>query len=90
MASSEIIFLYDDTENTLTRFVSFVGEHARFDLAITTSDRFFGKKLVTDIQKGRTAIIGKDDLNEEGYIEYAFNLSEEEAEELTEFLTHVI
>lgn len=90
MAQSEVIFLYDHTENTVTRFVSFVGETTRFDLALMTSTRFFGKKLVTDIQKGKTAIIGPDDLEEEGYIEYAFGLAEDEAAELTEFLLQVI
>ena len=81
-----MFFLYDDTEQTRTRFVSFVGKSNRFDLAIVRSDRFYGKSLVISIQNGRCAIIGQDDLEEEGYIAYAFDLSEEEAQELTEFL----
>lgn len=87
---SDMFFLYDENEDTKTRFVSFAGDHARFDLAITTTNRFYGKKLVFNIQSGRTAIIGPDDLEEEGYLEYAFNLSEEEASELHEFLVQVI
>ncbi len=79
-------FLYDDTEQTRTRFVSFVGRSNRFDLAIVRSDRFYGKSLVISIQNGRCAIIGQDDLEEEGYIAYAFDLNEDEAQELTEFL----
>jgi hypothetical protein len=90
MMSNDLFFLYDDTEQTTTRFVSFMGEATRFDLAITTTNRFYGKKLVINIQNGRSAIIGQDDLDEEGYLEYAFNLTEKEAEELRAFLNTVI
>lgn len=85
-------FLSDSTEQTSTRFVCFIGEKSmtRFDLAITTTDRFYGKKLVTDLQSGRTAIIGPDDLEEEGYIEYVFRMNEEQAAELSEFLLLVV
>jgi HKD family nuclease len=82
----DIMFLYDEREETQTRFVSFAGRTNRFDLAITTTDRFYGKKMVFNIQSGITAIVGSDDLDQEGYLEYAFKLSEEEAEELLEFL----
>jgi len=86
----DIFYLYDDTEQTTTRFVSFSGNSSRFDLAVTTTNRFYGKKLVINIQNGRSAIIGHDDLKEEGYLEYAFNLSEEEAADLKSFLETVV
>ncbi|MDZ5472128.1 DUF3055 domain-containing protein [Bacillus sp. 31A1R] len=87
---SERFFLYDDTVTTKTRFVSFMGENTRFDLAIIMSDRYYGKHMVLDIQGNRFAIIGPDDLKEEGYLEYAFQLSEEDAEELRSFLYQLI
>lgn len=87
---SERFFLYDDLENTKTRFVSFVGDNTRFDLAIVQSDRHYGKQIVLDIQGNRFAIIGEDDLREEGYLEYAFQLSEEDAEELRSFLYEIM
>lgn len=87
---SERFFLYDDTENTKTRFVSFVGENTRFDLAIVQTDRHFGKSLVLDIQGNRFAIIGPDDLKEEGYIEHAFQLNESDAEDLRSFLMELL
>ena len=87
---SERFFLYDDTENTKTRFVSFVGENQRFDLAIVKTDRHYGKHLVLDMQGSRFAIIGEDDLKEEGYLEYAFKLNEEDAEELRSFLYELL
>lgn len=86
----ERFFLYDDLVATKTRFVSFVGDHTRFDLAITQTDRFYGKHIVLDLQGSRFALIGPDDLEEEGYLEYAFQLKEEEAEELRMFLQELI
>lgn len=92
MNEEQFDFLFDSTEETTTRYVCFIGEKSlhRYDLAITTTDRFYGKKLVTDLQSGKTAIIGPDDLEEEGYLEYTFNLNEEEADELRQFLYLVV
>ena len=88
---TEFDFLSDSTEQTTTRFVTFIGESMhRFDIAITATDRFFGKHLVTDMQNGITAIIGPDDLEEEGYLERCFKLSEEAGAELRSFLEQVI
>ncbi|MBM7704597.1 DUF3055 domain-containing protein [Metabacillus iocasae] len=87
---SERFYLYDDLVDTKTRFVSFVGERQRFDLAIIQSDRYYGKHLVLDIQGGRFAIIGQDDLEEPGYLEYAYKLDEEDAQELREFLYEIV
>ncbi|WP_110113770.1 DUF3055 domain-containing protein [Bacillus sp. CGMCC 1.16541] len=87
---SERFYLYDDLVDTKTRFVSFVGEKQRFDLAIIQSDRYYGKYLVLDIQGGRFAIIGQDDLEEPGYLEHAYKLDEEDAQELREFLYEIV
>ena len=83
-------FLYDEKVETKTRFVSFVGENQRFDLAIIQTDRYYGKHLVLDIQGNRFSIIGPDDLEEEGYLEHAFQLSTEDAQELRSFLDEVV
>ncbi|WP_409290131.1 DUF3055 domain-containing protein [Peribacillus sp. SCS-37] len=83
-------FLYDDTIEAKTRFVSFAGENSRFDLAIITTSRFYGKQLVLDLQSSRFAIIGSDDLAEEGYLEHIFQLSEDEAAELHSFLEEIV
>lgn len=84
-------FMSDTTEETTTRFVTFITPGLkRFDLAVTATNRFYGKKLVTDLQGGISAIIGPDDLEEEGYLEYTYKLTEEEAEELRQFLYFVV
>lgn len=90
MSQDEMIFLYDDREKTMTRYISFVGKSNRFDLAITMTDRFYGKMLVLNLQSSRFAIIGEDDLEEPGYLEYVYQMSEEEAEELKSFLYTLI
>ncbi|UYZ21407.1 DUF3055 domain-containing protein [Mesobacillus jeotgali] len=87
---TEQFFLYDDTEETKTRYVSFVGDNQRFDLAIMQTGRYYGKSIVMDIQGSRFAILGQDDLDEEGYLEFAYNLSEEDAEELRSFLRPIL
>jgi hypothetical protein len=83
-------FLYDDKEDTKTRFVSFIWDTQRFDLAITYSRRFYGKQLVLDLQGSRYAIIGPDDLEEASYLENAFQISPEDAEELRSFLVETL
>jgi len=84
-------FMSDTTEDTSSRFVTFITPSLnRFDLAITTTNRFYGKKLVTDLQGGRTAIIGPDDLEEEGYLEHVFKINEEQAAELSQFLYLIV
>ncbi|MBO8156761.1 MAG: DUF3055 domain-containing protein [Bacillaceae bacterium] len=88
--TEERTFLYDDTEHTDVRFISFMGEATRYDLAIIKTERYYGKAIVLNIQGNRFAIIGHDDLQEPGYLEHAFNLSEIEADELKEFLSEVI
>ena len=86
----ERFFLYDDVEDTKTRFVSFAGEKLRYDLAILQSSRFFGKVLVMDIQFGRFAIIGPDDVEEPGYLEHVYNRSEEDTVEFREYLREIL
>lgn len=86
MGNQDLMILYDEKENTRTRYISFVGDTNRFDLAITFTDRFYGKLLVLNLQSSRFAIIGPDDLEEPGYLEEVYQLSEEEAEELRQFL----
>lgn len=84
----ELHILYDDTEHTSTRFVGVTGNAARFDVAITTTSHFYGKKLVSVIQTGRTAILNDEDATNMPYLMQAFNISdEEEAQEFSDFLS---
>ena len=88
---ADIDILSDSTEQTSTRFVTWIGTSLkRFDLAVTTTNRFYGKKLVTDLQFGKTAILGADDLETEGYLAKLYSLTEEEEAELKNFLYQVL
>lgn len=87
----ELDFLSDHTEQTSTRFVTFVGPSLkRFDLAVVATGRFYGKKLVADLQTGKVAVLGADDLEEKGYLSKVYGLSEEEEAELQTFLHQVL
>lgn len=89
--SQQLDYLSDSTESTSTRFVTFIGPSLkRYDLAVTTTNRFYGKKLVTDLQFGRTAILAADDLEQDGYLERTFSLQPDEAEDLRQFLALVL
>lgn len=89
--SQQLDFLSDSTESTSTRFVTFIGPSLkRYDLAVTTTNYFYGKKLVTDLQFGRTAILAADDLEQEGYLERTFSLEQDEVEDLRQFLALVL
>ena len=87
----EIDFLSDVTEQTTTRYVTMITPKLyRFDLAILQTERFYGKKIVIDLQSGISAVIGPDDLEEDGFLQHRFRLSDEQAEELLAFLHTVI
>ncbi|KAA1042533.1 DUF3055 domain-containing protein [Macrococcus equipercicus] len=83
------MFLYDDSEKANIRFVSFIGD-TRHDLTLIQTDRHYGKTIVLNTQSNKFGIIGRDDLDEDGYIAYVLGLSEAEAEEVTDFLREVI
>jgi hypothetical protein len=80
--------MYDVTEQTTTRYVGFLGQHGRYDLAILTTNHFYGKKLVTLLTNNRSAILNQQDLEHVGFLQEVFQLKTiEEAEELANFLS---
>lgn len=87
---SDLFFLYDEMEDTKTRFVSFMGSHQRFDLAITKTNKYYGKVLVLNLHSNRFAIIGRDDLDEPGILEHVFQIDDDEAQELRSFLYEIV
>ncbi|KTT79376.1 MULTISPECIES: DUF3055 domain-containing protein [Mammaliicoccus] len=84
------MFLYDEQDEAKIQFVGFVGEHSRYDLTLIYTNRHYGKTMVLNTQNNTFGIIGKDDLEEEGYISHILGLTEEEGEEVTEYLHDVI
>lgn len=84
------MYLYDDDESSQVQFVGFVGEYSRYDLMLIQTDRHFGKTMVLNMQTNKFGIIGTDDLEEEGYIAYILGVTENEGNEITEYLNQVI
>lgn len=84
------MYLYDDDESSQVQFVGFVGEFSRYDLMLIQTDRHFGKTMVLNMQTNKFGIIGTDDLEEEGYIAYILGVTENEGNEITEYLNQVI
>ena len=84
------MFLYDDEEQSQAQFVGFVGEHSRYDLMLIQTVSHYGKTLVLNLQTNKFGIIGTDDIEEEGYIAHILGVSQEESEEIIEYLNQVI
>lgn len=76
--------LIDETVQQNVRYLSFMGNFQRYDFAIM-DDRESDNKIVIDLRKNRFAVLGKEDLNEEGEIEHTFHVTEMEADELRGF-----
>jgi len=87
MGLKDYDILSDFTEQTATRYVTFIspGVH-RFDLAIISTERFYGKKIVIDLQSGRSGMLSYEDLEETGVLQNVFRISDEQAAELAQFL----
>ena len=67
-AGMDRFFLYDDVEDTKTRFVSFTGKTIRYDLAILQSSRFFFFFFLLDIQFRSFGLIGLDDCDDPVFV----------------------
>lgn len=88
---SDRFFLHDEEEESSVRFVSFMGDNdERFDLALVSTERYYGKQVVLDMRTQRFALLGGDDLEEQGLLEDAYQIDEETAEELRAFLLEAI
>ncbi len=84
------MILYEKTENTQVKYVGFVGaSNTRFDLVIIQSTHFYGKHIVVSILTGKTAILGKEELESE-YLAHAFDLTEDAANDLGSFLSRIV
>ncbi|RKD68838.1 MULTISPECIES: DUF3055 domain-containing protein [Sinobaca] len=88
---SDRFYIHDEEEESSIRFVSFMGDNdERFDLALISTERYYGKQVVLDIRTQRFALLGVDDLEEQGLLEDAYQIDEETAEELRAFLLEAI
>ncbi|HLR39593.1 MAG TPA: DUF3055 domain-containing protein [Jeotgalicoccus sp.] len=84
------VYLYDDEENGAVRFVGIAGDYGRYDLTVVHTTKFFGKTLVLNMQNNKFSIMGPDDLEEPGYVEFALGLTGDQALEVKDFLNQVL
>lgn len=55
-------YLYDQSENMLSRFVAFTTEHNRYDLGLFYSQHFDGKSFVLSLQNMKSVLISSDEI----------------------------
>ncbi|MGX4670028.1 SAV0927 family protein [Cerasibacillus sp. JNUCC 74] len=80
----------DETKMKGVRYISFMGQLQRYDLAIVEHEDDPSKKLIINLRKNRCTTIGKDDLHDKGKIEHTFNEPNMEADEIRHFLKDVL
>lgn len=79
-------YLYDHSENMLSRFVAFTTEHNRYDLGLFYSQHFDGKSFVLSLQNMQTVLISSDDIAyDHGWIG-KLAIREEDVELVSSFL----
>ncbi|WNC14914.1 SAV0927 family protein [Brevibacillus brevis] len=63
-------YLYDQSENILSRYVAFATEHTRYDLGLFYSQHFDGKSFVVSLQNMQSILISSDDIGyDHGWVE---------------------
>ncbi|RKN86708.1 DUF3055 domain-containing protein [Paenibacillus ginsengarvi] len=82
--------LYDTSEQANVQFVGFATERTRYDFGIVYTTAFFGKPMVICMQTNRSCLLDYDDLDHLAHLQRAFQLREEEAEEVSVFLKQLI
>lgn len=55
-------YLYDQSENMLSRYVAFATENNRYDLGFFYSQHFDGKSFVLSLQNMQSVLISSDDI----------------------------
>ncbi|WP_188206591.1 SAV0927 family protein [Alkalibacillus aidingensis] len=81
--------LSDQTEQAQIRYVSFMGDSRRYDIAIVKSDQQQDKSLIIDLQRSRYTEVHDRDIEDIDYFCHFLHLNNYEAEELQEYLTNV-
>ncbi|MDV2582098.1 SAV0927 family protein [Alkalibacillus haloalkaliphilus] len=81
--------LTDETNEAQIRYVSFMGDARRYDIAIVKSDRDHDKSLIIDLQKSRYTEVCDSKIEDIDYFCHFLHLNNYEAEELHGYLSNV-
>ncbi|PLR69570.1 MULTISPECIES: DUF3055 domain-containing protein [Bacillaceae] len=82
---------YDDSEQAHVRYVGFVTQDHRYDLAIVYSSMFFGKPLVVCLQTCKATLLDSSDIEDLELLKQAFQTGTlQQAAELADFFKEII
>lgn len=83
--------LFSETEETLTHYATLDVGGKRFDMAVTYTQHFMGKSIVTCLQTGRASIMDAHDAEDPHRVAQHFGIKEiETAAELGHYLTSIL
>ena len=81
--------LLEQVEKQSIGYYCIVSNQHRYDLAVTYSQQFLGKAMVTSIQNGRMILLSQEDIEEEQYWAPKLGIEVEDIEEFRSFF-HMI
>ncbi len=83
-------YLYDQSENLLSRFVTFATEQRRYDFAFFYSRHFDGKSIVMSLQNMRAALLCSDDVGHDHNWVHSLAVHTEDEEVVSSFLAKAL
>lgn len=88
----EFQIISDEKESAQLRYICAKTNTRRYDLIMLTSESLDkkGEVVIIDDQGSRYTKIHKDKIENSEYLAHAFNVNEYEADEIYDFLKHVI
>ncbi|WP_158634001.1 SAV0927 family protein [Radiobacillus deserti] len=83
-------FLEDKHIQIPARKVSFKGKYYRYDLLVVEEKEEDGNRIVLDLNGNRFTHMKLEDVEKEGFLEHALQLTEIEAEDIKPFLREIL
>ncbi|PES66314.1 protein dltD precursor [Bacillus cereus] len=82
--------LLEEVERQQIGYYCIVSNSHRYDIAVTYSQQFLGKAMVTSIQNGRMVLLSQEDIGEEQYWATRLGIEVEDIEELQSFFYMIL
>ncbi|MGG4494931.1 SAV0927 family protein [Brevibacillus reuszeri] len=83
-------YLYDQSENLLSRFITFATEKHRYDLAFFYSQHFDGKSIVLSLQNMRAALLSSEDISHDDSWVRSLEVPQEDVDIVSSFLAKTL
>ena len=82
--------LLKEVERQQIGYYCILSNSHRYDIAVTYSQQFLGKAMVTSIQNGRMVLLSQEDIGEEQYWAPRLGIEVEDIEELQNFFYMIL